>query len=297
MKSLKITKQITRRETQSFVRYLQEISKMNRNNTLTPEQEADLAERIKKGDKKAENELIEKNLKFVISVAKQLQYEGCPIEDLVSEGNCGLIKAARKYDASRGCKFISYAVWWIRQSILCYLNENARTIRLPLNKIVQLKKIKKIQDAFEQEHQRKPSTEEIIESLEFEISTEDLDNMFLIDKGIQSLNVEITSNNSSKSDAFTLEDLLADYASKKTDEKLEEDDLKNLVGKILNKIPEKHKIVIELHYGLTGQEPKSLDEIANYLNLSKERIRQVKNSAIRCLGSKRNFNIVQPYLK
>jgi RNA polymerase primary sigma factor len=296
MKQLKIANQITKRETASFNRYLQEVSKLGKNTNLTPDEEVELALKIKNGDKEAETELIERNLRFVISVAKQYQNEGCSLEDLVSEGNIGLIKAARRYDSTRGCKFISYAVWWIRQSIMCYLNENLKGIRLPLNKIGQLNKIKKVQDKFEQIHQRKPTTDETIEILDFDISPEDFENIFLIDKGFQSLNVEV-SNNNSKFESFTLENLIPDYTFKKTDEKLEDEDLKLVINNILNNMPKNHRLVIELYYGLNGQEPKSLDEIGEILDLTKERIRQIRKDALKILSKKRNYNLVQSYIK
>jgi len=297
MKSLKITQQITRRESESFAKYLQEIARLSKNITLTAKEEAELAERIKRGDKKAEKELIEMNLRFVISVAKQYQNEGCPLEDLVGEGNIGLIKAVRRFDASKGCKFISYAVWWIRESILYYLNENARTIRLPLNKIGQLKKIKKVQDKFEQIHHRRPTTDEVIETLNFELSSEDLEEMFLIDKGVQSLDVQITNNGSSKAEGFTLEDLLEDYTVQRADEHMETQDLKMIVKTILDKLSPNHKTVVEMYYGLRGDEPKTLDEIATYLDLSRERIRQIKNSALCNMESAKNYSIMKPYMK
>lgn len=298
MRSLKITNQITKRESESFARYLQEISKLNRNDNLTADEEVKLAERIKQGDEKAEKELVERNLRFVVSVVKQYQNEGCELGDLVNEGNIGLIKAARKFDTTRGCKFISYAVWWIRQSVLCYLSDHARSIRLPLNKIGQLNKIKKAQDKFEQIHQRRPSTDELIDVLDFEMSAEDIDRLFLLDKGVQSINVQLSNHSgNSKSEDFTLEDLLIDYTAKNAEEDMEAKDLKNIVRRILDKMHVNQRIVIEMYYGLNGGEPKTLDEIAEHMELSRERIRQIKNTAIRILGSAKNHDMVRPYMK
>jgi RNA polymerase primary sigma factor len=298
MRSLKITNQITKRESESFAKYLQEISKLNKNDNLTADEEVELAKRIKQGDEKAEKELVERNLRFVVSVAKQHQNQGCELGDLVNEGNIGLIKAARKFDTTRGCKFISYAVWWIRQSILCYLSDNARSIRLPLNKIGQLNKIKKAQDKFEQIHQRRPSTDEVIEMLDFEMSAEEIDKLFMLDKGIQSINTQLTNHSgNSKSEDFTLEDLLIDYTAKNADEDMETEDLKNIVKKILNKMHPNQKTVIEMYYGLSGGEPKTLDEIAEHMELSRERIRQIKNNAVKILGSAKNHDMVRPYMK
>lgn len=298
MRSLKITNQITKRESESFAKYLQEISKLNKNDNLTADEEVELAKRIKQGDAKAEKELVERNLRFVVSVAKQHQFEGCELGDLVNEGNIGLIKAARKFDTTRGCKFISYAVWWIRQSILCYLSDNARSIRLPLNKIGQLNKIKKAQDKFEQINQRKPTTDELIDMLDFEMSAEEIDKLFMLDKGVQSIDTQITKHNgNSKSEDFTLEDLLIDYTAKTADEDMETEDLKNIVRNILNKMHVNQRTVIEMYYGLNGGEPRTLDEIAEHMELSRERIRQIKNTAVRILGSAKNHDMVRPYMK
>jgi len=299
MRALKISQQITKRQSESFQRYLNEIARISKAKTLTGEEEVELAERIKLGDKKAETELIERNLRFVVSVAKQYQNEFCPLEDLVSEGNIGLIKAAKKFDPARGFKFISYAVWWIRQSILCYLSDCSRTIRIPLNKINQINKIKKIQESFEQEYSRKPTTDEIVDILDYEIDSEELERLFSIDGGLQSLNAEIVSNKSKKTDGSgtTLEGLLIDYTARNTDENLEDEDLKRIVKEILSKMPYKHRTVIELYYGLTGQEPKTLDEIGRHLDLTRERIRQVKNAAIRYLGNSKNTKLMSPYMK
>jgi len=295
MKSLKITTQITRRDSNSFLRYLQEVSKLNRGAGLTQEEEVELANRIKNGDKKAETELIERNLRFVISVAKQYQGDGYPLEDLVSEGNFGLIKAARRYDSTKGCKFISYAVWWIRQSILCYLNENARGIRLPLNKISQLAKIKKVQEKFEQEHHRKPTSEEIIEILDFDIKFDDVVNILLIERGSQSLNSDISNN--PKAEGFTLEDVIVDYASKGVEDSMDAKDLTKVVKRVLSKIGPKSRMIIEMYYGLNGENPKTLDEIGEELGLTRERIRQVKKDTISVLASAKNHKLLRGYMK
>lgn len=297
MKSIKITQQITRRETESIAKYLQDVSKLSKEDNLTIEEELELARKIQLGDKKAENELIERNLRFVISVAKQYQNQGCSLEDLIGEGNCGLIKAAKKYDAERNVKFISYAVWWIRQSILSFLNENINAIRLPLNKVSQISKIKKVREKFEQVHNRKPTTYEISEELNFEISEEDLNRIFLIDQNIQSLNVVMSNKSNSSSETFTLEDSLSNSDELGTDEHLDNEDLKQIIKRMLHQIPSKQKTVIELYYGLTGKEPKTLDEISEYLGLTRERIRQVKNDAMENLCNQTNFLLSQPYFK
>ena len=297
MRSLKISPQITNRESESFVIYLQEITKLNKKENLTIEEEVELAERIKKGDKKAEKELIERNLRFVISVAKQHKFPGSQLGDLVNEGNIGLIKAARKFDATRGCKFISYAVWWVRQSILCYLNDNSRTVRIPLNRIGQLSKIKKIENKLEQTLQRKPTPDEIIDELDFQMSVEDIDKLFLADKDTQSLDSQISSNKNSKTESFTLEDFLVDNTEKSAEDKLEAEDLKKIVKQMINRMPLNHRTVIEMYYGLNGNEPKTLDEISYYLNLTRERIRQIKNTALIFMSNSRNKKTFQQYMK
>lgn len=287
MKSLKITPQITKRETESFVKYLQEVNKIGKTHKLTKEEEIVLAQRIKNGDKKAEDELVKSNLKFVISVAKQYQSEGVELGDLVNEGNIGLINAARKFDSDKNIKFISYAVWWVRQSILCYLNQDARFIRLPLNKISQLNKIRKIEEKFEQKHRRKPSNAEIIETLEIEMDSNSLSDLFMLNKRTQSLDITPSSNDV-KSDNFTLKDLLIDVDSFGSEELSNKDDLKIITNNLLKKVSPIQKQILEMYYGLTGQEPKTLDEIGAHFDLTRERIRQLKNTSIRRLSNKRN---------
>lgn len=297
MKTITKIPQITKRETESFTKYLQEVSKLDRGQNLTIDEEYFLAEEIKKGNVEAEQKLILKNLRFVITVAKQYQNEYCPLEDLVNEGNYGLIKAAKRFDTSKGCKFISYAVWWIRQSILCYLNENAKIVRLPLNKIGQLNKIKRIYEKLEQTLGRKPTSDEIIELLDFETDAEEIEKLYSLDKGAQSLNTDISSNNDKFSEKLTLEELLIDASTKSIDEIMEADDLKMLIKGILKKMHPNQRAVIEMHYGLNGEDTKSLEEIALKLDLSKERIRQIKKKSLRILGNNSNKKIIKPYLK
>lgn len=297
MKSMKITKQITRRETESVSIYLQEISKLNKTENLTLDQEIELAERIKKGDKRAETELIHRNLRFVISVAKHYQHEGCSFEDLISEGNYGLVKAAKKYDSTKGCKFISYAVWWIRQTILCFINDNSRTIRLPLNKTGQLIKIKKVQNQLEQKLQRKPSTEETLDALDFEISKDSYNNIFSINNGVQSINVEMSSRGSSFSEGFTLEEMLENDTFSSAEDQIESQDLKRIINLMLNEMSDKHRQVLEFYYGLNGKAVKNTDEISQCLDLTKERIRQINKMALRIISNKRNKKILEPYIK
>ena len=295
MKAIKIQSAITNRDTASFQRYLIEVQKCGKKGNLTPDEEVELVIKIKQGDIQAERELLLRNLKFVITVAKQYQVYNCELQDLINEGNIGLIKAARKFDETRGYKFISYAVWWVRQSIIAFLNEQGRSVRLPLNKIGQLNKIKKLEEKFEQENCRKPSYDEIIEFMDYETNAEDLSKLFVIDRGIQSLNNDLSQ--SYKSEGFTLEDTLVDTNSKRTDEALDQSDLKMVLNTALKNMSHNHREVVILHFGLNGGEPLTLEEIGTRLELTRERIRQLKNESLRFLGNKRNSKVLSQYLK
>lgn len=296
MRALKITKQITQRDSESFSRYLKDVSRLNKSKSLTAEEEVELAKRIKEGDAKAEQELIERNLKFVVSVAKQQNAFGCRIEDLVNEGNIGLIKAAKKFDHTRGYKFISYAVWWVRQAMNNYIGEHGRSIRLPLNRLTQLNKIRRADEKFEQDFHRKPSFEELSEIAEVDMSSDEIGKILLLEKGCQSINAEIPSS-ISKNEAFCLEDLIPDDSFASPDESLDYDDLRGVINRILENIPKNHKTVIEMCFGLNGKGQKSLDEISDALGLSGERIRQIKNSALIKLKSKTNYSLIMQYIK
>jgi len=292
MRNLVIIPQITKKNSDSFVTYLQEIKRLGKKGNLTKVQEGELAQKISFGDTKAETELIERNLKFVISVAKQYQGYNCQLEDLVSEGNIGLIKAARRFDVSKECKFISYAVWWIRASILCYLNKNSRPIRLPIKKIAQLSIIKKFQAKFEQEFNRKPSTDEILDGMEIDMDFDQISNVFSINRGVQSLNNSISSDFEINGD--TLESKISDEPQ--INSVLNEEDVKSVIKRILNKIPEKNKVVVELYYGLNGRKTHTLYEIGQQLQLTKERIRNIRNDALRHMGMKKNRNFLKQYV-
>ena len=296
MKPLRIIHQITRRETDSFSKYLVEIARLGKDKPLTIEEEMNLSLRIKKGDVKAEKELIERNLRFVVSVAKQYQTEGCTLEDLVGEGNVGIVKAAKKFDSSRGCKFISYAVWLIRQTILCYITDNQKSIRLPLNKVGQISKIKKAQEKLEQKLNRKPTTDEIIDLLDFEISAAEIDSLFLLDMGTQSINVEFSSVGNSKAEGFTIEDNLTDASAPTPHNELDKQDLNFIINKVLNNFSNNHKLVIKMYYGLEGSDQKTLEEISIILGLSRERIRQIKNQSLRMLGNRDSKKLLEPFL-
>jgi RNA polymerase primary sigma factor len=291
MKTFKISQQITKRETESFISYLYDVKKISKTYNLTREDEISLAKRIKNGDEKAKNELIESNLKFVISVAKQYQTEGVELGDLVNEGNIGLVHAAGKFDPDRNIKFISYAVWWIRQSILCYLNEDARFIRLPLNKISQLNKIKKAEEKFKQTYHRKPSNYELIETLEMDICPNYLNNLLLLNQKTQSLDVSPPSNDT-KLDNFTLKDLLADDCSLNIEKIHDKNNLKAIANGLLKKVPPMQKEILEMYYGLKGGNSKTLDEIGIHFGLTRERIRQLKKVSIKKLSNETNLKII-----
>lgn len=292
MQSLKITPQITKREAYSFNIYLQEVTKLTKKGNLSISEEIELSKRIKKGDKKAEKELVERNLRFVVSVAKQYQNDYCLLEDLVNEGNIGLLKAARSFDEKRNCKFISYAVWWIRQSIISYINDSARMIRLPLNKINQISKIKNAQEKFFKQNNRKPTTEEILDLLEDAYDSKEAEKLMSIGKPTQSLSSPLPNN-----EDINIEDTLVFNPKYSKDEPMEDEDIKNVINRMLNRIPTNSRNVLEMNFGINGKQPKTLEEISIILKLSKERVRQLKNNGIRRLSNQHNFNAIKDYIK
>lgn len=262
----KITQSITNRELQSFDKYLKDINPIS---LISPEREIELANQIKSGSQRAQKELVEANLRFVVSIAKQYQGRGLEISDLVSEGNLGLIKAAQKFDASKGIKFISYAVWWIRQSILQSLADNSRMIRLPLNQVNALSKIRDCQSKLEQELNRVPTPSELAESLGID---EDKVQLSLVSSQYtKSLSTSIGD------DDLTLEDTIT--SDSVTDYSLEQDSIKYQISQLLNRLTEKEKLVIKLSFGLEGVE-MSPSEIANVIGVGSERVRQIKSKAL-----------------
>lgn len=283
MRQLKITKQITKRDSDSINKYLNEISQID--GPLSIEEEEALTKKIKNGDKKAENELVLRNLRFVISVAKKYQQSGIPLGDLINEGNIGLIKAARKYDFSKGYKFISYAVWWIRQSILQYLSEHGRAIRLPLNRLTQLSKIRKIKSELEQKFEREPSVSEIIESSKNILKENDVNLIIRLNHKISSLDGE-AFNSKSGNDDFRLIDIIEDKNQLRPNAFTEKEDNRIEVNRLLNNISERNKFVLIHYYGLNNENEKTLEEIANMLDLTRERIRQIKNDSLLHLKAK-----------
>lgn len=285
MRQLKITKSITNRESMSLDKYLQEIGNEE---LLTPEEEVELAQRIRKGDKKALERLTRANLRFVVSVAKQYQTQGIGLPDLINEGNMGLIKAAKRFDETRGFKFISYAVWWIRQSILQAIAAQGRLIRLPANQIGVVNKITRILNKFEQENERIPnidelarevdlSEEHIEEALSLSFRQVSMDSPFKNDEGVSLLDVMPSTNVPS------------------TDKSLVDESLKEEISRALKILSEREQEVLCAYYGI-GQLEMSLEEIGDKFGLSRERVRQIKEKAIRNLRKAGNNKTLRVYL-
>ena len=270
---VKISKQYTSRESQSLDKYLQEIGKVD---LVTPQEEIDLARRIKKGDQKALEKLTKANLRFVVSVAKQYQNQGLSLGDLINEGNLGLIKATKRFDETRGFKFISYAVWWIRQSILQALAEQSRIVRLPLNRVGALNKIGKAFSTLEQEFEREPSASELAEELDmslFEVS----DTLKISGRHL-SMDAPFAQGEDNR-----LLDVIQDQRQPSPDHQLMEESLKVEVRRALNTLSERETQVIRLYFGLDQEHSLTLEEIGGKFNLTRERIRQIKEKAIRRL--------------
>jgi RNA polymerase primary sigma factor len=283
---MKIVKQFTNRESQSLDKYLQDIGKVD---LLTPEQEIELAVRIKKGDQSAMEKLTKANLRFVVSVAKQYQNQGLSLGDLINEGNLGLIKSVRRFDETRGFKFISYAVWWIRQSILQALAEQSRIVRLPLNRVGALNKIGKAYSNLKQEFEREPSAEEMAEALEMDV-TEIADAMKLSSKQV-SVDAPFSFGEEN-----SLLDVIQNDQQPSPDNELISESLKAEVKSVLAMLPEREAEVIRLYFGLDGEYPMTLEEIGEKFNLTRERVRQIKEKAIRRLRHNSKSNILKSYL-
>ncbi|WP_282037188.1 sigma-70 family RNA polymerase sigma factor [Saccharicrinis aurantiacus] len=286
MRQLKITKQVTNRDTPSLDKYLHEIGKVK---LLTAEEEVKLAKRIKEGDTVALDRLINANLRFVVSVAKQYQNQGLSLPDLINEGNLGLIKAAQRFDETRGFKFISYAVWWIRQSVLQALAEQARIVRLPLNKIGSMNKVNNTFAALEQEYQREPTTEEIAQVLDL-TPKEVKDSLKAMHKHI-SMDAPLR-----KDEDNNLYDTLLSTDSISPDNTLLSDSLRKEIERSLSTLSDRESDIIKLYYGLNGEPPYSLEEIGNLFNLTRERVRQIKEKAIKRLKHTYRSKILRSYL-
>ncbi|MBK7129222.1 MAG: RNA polymerase sigma factor RpoD/SigA [Crocinitomicaceae bacterium] len=287
MRQLKITKSITNRESQSLDKYLQDIGKEE---LITAEIEVELAKRIKQGDQKALEKLTRANLRFVVSVAKQYQNQGLTLPDLINEGNLGLIKAAQKFDETRGFKFISYAVWWIRQSILQALAEQARIVRLPLNQVGSLNKINKAFSKLEQEYERAPSAEELAEVLEV---PEDKIKESL---KVAGRHVSMDAPLSTSEDGGTLMDVMANSDSPKADRLLMAESLQKEIERSLSTLTDKEREIIRLFFGIGMNHGLTLEEIGAKFNLTRERVRQIKEKAIRRLRHTSRNKLLKAYL-
>ncbi len=286
MRQLKITKSITNRESASLDKYLQEIG---REELITVEEEVELAQRIRKGDRRALEKLTRANLRFVVSVAKQYQNQGLSLPDLINEGNLGLIKAAEKFDETRGFKFISYAVWWIRQSILQALAEQARIVRLPLNQVGSLNKITKAFSKFEQENERRPSAEELADQLDLPV-----------DKVVDSL--KVSGRHISVDAPFvdgednSLLDVLVNDDSPMADNQLVNESLSREIDRALTTLlTEREKEIIQMFFGI-GMQEMTLEEIGDRFGLTRERVRQIKEKAIRRLKQTPRSKLLKSYL-
>ena len=285
MRQLKITKSITNRESASLDKYLQEIGKED---LITVEEEVELAQRIRKGDQKALEKLTRANLRFVVSVAKQYQNQGLSLPDLINEGNLGLIKAAEKFDETRGFKFISYAVWWIRQSILQALAEQSRIVRLPLNQVGSLNKINKAFSRFEQENERRPSPEELADSLD--LPAEKVADTLRVSGRHISVDAPFVEGEDN-----SLLDVLVNDDSPIADRTLINESLSTEVERALSTLTERERDIIKLFFGINTQE-MTLEEIGEKLGLTRERVRQIKEKAIRRLRHSSRSKLLKTYL-
>lgn len=285
MRQLKISKSITNRESASLDKYLQEIG---HEELLSTDEEVELAQRIRKGDKRALEKLTKANLRFVVSVAKQYQNQGLSLPDLINEGNVGLIKAAEKFDETRGFKFISYAVWWIRQSILQAIAEQSRLVRLPLNQVGSVNKITRELNKFEQEHERKPSVDEIAERV-------DLPEDKIADAmKANSRHVSMDAPIADGEDSSMIDFLSGD--SSNTDRELAIESLKAEVSRILKLLTDKEQKVLRAFFGIDGSPEMTLDEIGEKYNLTRERVRQIKEKALRRLRHNTKNKLLKSYL-
>lgn len=285
MRQLKISKSITNRESASLDKYLQEIG---HEELLTTDEEVELAQRIRKGDKRALERLTKANLRFVVSVAKQYQNQGLSLPDLINEGNVGLIKAAEKFDETRGFKFISYAVWWIRQSILQAIAEQSRLVRLPLNQVGSVNKITRELNKFEQEHERKPSVDEIAERVD--LPEDKIADAMKANSRHVSMDAPIADGEDS-----SMIDFLAGDSSN-TDRELAIESLKAEVSRILKLLTDKEQKVLRAFFGIDGSPEMTLDEIGEKYNLTRERVRQIKEKALCRLRHNTKNKLLKSYL-
>jgi len=286
MRQLKITKQVTNRESKSLDKYLQDISKLP---MITAEEEVELAQRIREGDQVALDKLTTANLRFVVSVAKQYQNQGLTLPDLINEGNAGLVKAAKRFDETRGFKFISYAVWWIRQAILQALAEQSRIVRLPLNKIGSINKINKAFSFLEQSHQRAPSAEEI--ALELDMTVSEVKQSLKNSGRHLSMDAPLKEGETS-----SLYDVVKSGESPNPDRDLMKESLNVEINRALDTLSQKESDVIRLNFGLSDEPPMTLDEIGVTFDLTRERVRQIREKGIRRLRQDSKSKILKTYL-
>lgn len=285
MRQLKITKSITNRESASLEKYLQEIG---REELLTVEEEVELTRRIRQGDRKALERLTKANLRFVVSVAKQYQNQGLSLPDLINEGNMGLLKAAEKFDETRGFKFISYAVWWIRQSILQALAEQSRVVRLPLNQVGSVNRINRMLSTFEQEHERRPSINEIAEKVD--LPEDKVEDAIKVTSRHVSMDAPLSDG-----DSTSLVDILSADDSPATDNELLRQSLRDEIVRVLKVLNERERNVIEGFFGI-GQPECTLEEIGKKYGLTRERVRQIREKAIRKLRRNTESKLLKAYL-
>jgi len=285
MRQLKITKSITNRDSAALDKYLQEIG---HEDMISIEEEVELAQRIRKGDQKALERLTKANLRFVVSVAKQYQNQGLSLPDLINEGNVGLIKAAEKFDETRGFKFISYAVWWIRQSILQAIAEQSRIVRLPLNQVGSVNKINRMLSKFEQEHERRPSIEEISE--EIDLPEEKVDEAMNVNTRHVSVDAPFAEG-----DDNSLLDIIINNDSPMADRQLVVESLRAEINQALKILSERERNIIEAFFGI-NQPEMTLEEIGNKYSLTRERVRQIKEKAIRRLRESTKNKMLKTYL-
>ncbi len=286
MRQLKITKQITNRDTKSLEKYFQEISKID---LITAEEEVELTRKIREGDQIALNTLVNANLRFVVSTAKQYQGSGLRLSDLINEGNIGLVKAAKRFDETRGFKFISYAVWWIRQSILQAISEQSRMVRLPLNKIGEISKIKKVYSSLEQTYQRPPSILEIageldMDSIQVKLAMKNFGKHLSMDAPFE------------EGESSSLYNVIESKDSMSPDAKMIKDSLTTDIDQALKMLPDRESEVVRLYYGLGERSPKSLSEIGELFDLTRERVRQIREKAVRKLRNKSDNDVLKAYL-
>ncbi len=286
MRQLKIIKQVTNRETVSLDKYLHEIGKVD---LLTSEEEVTFARKLKEGDVEALNKLVKANLRFVVSVAKQYQNQGLSLPDLINEGNLGLIKAAQRFDETRGFKFISYAVWWIRQSILQALAEQSRIVKLPLNKIGSINKVNKAFAELEQRFEREPSVDELVEVLE--LASDDVKEALRSSNRHVSMDAPLTQDDDS-----TMYDVILSHDSPSPDRGLLNDSLRKEIERALATLTPREGNIVRLYFGLNGKHPHTLEEIGEEFDLTRERVRQIKEKAIKRLKQTIRSKILKSYL-